>query len=93
MSPVTKKQLSKALEAFKRRKKNRTLEEVIELLRSWGFVHRATTKEGGGLWRRGSCTVTLPKPHGRDKVLAPRYVTIVINEIERAELEEPLEIN
>jgi len=37
--------------------------------------------------------VTLPKPHGGDKVLPPRYVGYVIEEIEQAELIEPLEIN
>ncbi len=92
MTRPSKSDLRRALEGFKRRKKNRTLEEVSDLLRSWGFTFRAATKEGGGVWTRAGRTVTLPKPHGRDKVLAPRFVTIVVHEIEQAELAEPLEI-
>ena len=66
---------------------------MTELLENWGFIRRAATKEGGGVWQRAGRTVTLPKPHGGDKVLPPRYVGIVISEIDQAELIEPLEIN
>jgi hypothetical protein len=91
---LTKKEaLERELDGFRRRKKNRTLEEVATLLRNWGFVERPGTKERGGVWTRAGRRVVLPKPHGGDKVLAPRYVSIVVEEIEQAELIEPLEIN
>jgi hypothetical protein len=91
---LTRRQiLERQLEGFRRRRKNRTLEEVTALLENWGFVRRAATKEGGGVWTRAGRRVTLPKPHGRDKVLAPRYIGYVIHEIEQAELIEPLEID
>jgi hypothetical protein len=91
---LTKKQeLERALEGFRRRRKNRTLEELTTLLRNWGFEHRQATKEGGGVWTRAGRRVVLPKPHGRDRVLAPRYVGYVVAEIDAAELIEPLEIN
>jgi hypothetical protein len=91
--PTKKELLLRELETFKRKKSNRTLKEVTGLLEDWGFTYRAATKEGGGVWERAGRTVTLPKPHGGDKVLGPRYVSIVINEIEQAELIAPLEIN
>ncbi len=57
-----------------------------------GFTCRKATKEQGGVWQRGTRTLTLPKPHGnRDRVLAARLIRYVIAEIEAAELEDPLE--
>jgi hypothetical protein len=94
LAKLTKKQiLKKELADFKRRKKNRTLDEVTTLLENWGFVGRKASKEQGGVWTRAGRRVTLPKPHNGDKVLAPRYIGYVIEEIEQAELVEPLEIN
>ena len=90
---LKKRELKKRLESFKRRKKNRTLKEVTDLLQDWGFEYVPATKERGGVWKRAGRRVTLPKPHGGDNVLPPRYLGYVVAEIEEAERIEPLEIN
>jgi hypothetical protein len=76
------------LEDLRRRRRNRTLPEVQALLVAWGFVKRAATKEGGGVWRRGKRVVTLPRPHGRDRVLHPRSVAMAIRQIEEAKRDD-----
>lgn len=70
---------------FEARKKNRTLEESQDLLRSFDFKPRAATKEGGGVWQRGGYTLTLPKPHGGDKILRPEYISRIVRIIRLAE--------
>jgi hypothetical protein len=76
----------KLLAEFRKNKKNRSVDEVQELLAAFGFQYRPARKEQGGLWRRGMFTVTLPQPHGsRDRSLKPAYISIVIRIIEAAE--------
>jgi hypothetical protein len=76
----------KLLAALKRNKRNRRVEDAQKLLSAFGFHYRAATKEQGGVWQRGSYTLTLPFPHGSgDKSLAPRYLSMVIRVIESAE--------
>jgi len=72
------------LSSLKRRKKNRRLSEVCDVLLAFGFSERKATKENS-VWRRGSVTLTLPNPHGGDRVLKVPYVSMVVREIERAE--------
>lgn len=80
------KDRNKILAAFKRNKKNRRIQDAQELLAAFGFQYRPATKELGGVWKRGSLTITLPLPHGSgDKSLAPRYISLIIRIIELAE--------
>ena len=72
------------LESLKRNKKNRRLREVCDVLTAFGFAMRKVKKESS-FWQRGSVTLTLPNPHGGDRVLKIPYVTTVVREIERAE--------
>ncbi|HKI03228.1 MAG TPA: hypothetical protein VKK31_14720 [Thermoanaerobaculia bacterium] len=81
----TKEQL---LNELRRKKTNRTLPEVEELLEAYGFTYRPGSKERGGIWQRGRWTLTLPKPHGGDRALAPKYIGKLIDLIELAEAEE-----
>ncbi len=75
---------SSLLSSRKRRKKNRRLNEVCDVLRAFGFSERKASKENS-VWHRGSVTLTLPNPHGGDRVLKTPYVNMVVREIERAE--------
>jgi hypothetical protein len=65
------------------RKRNRSLGEACRALEAFGFQKRKASKENS-IWKKGSVTVTLPLPHGGDPVLLPRYVSMVVREIERA---------
>lgn len=83
MAPKDKRRL---LAEFKKNKRNRTVEEAQDLLTLFGFEYRAASKEQGGVWKRGTYTLTLPMPHGRgDKSLAPAYISMIIRVIELAE--------
>ncbi len=83
MAPEDKHEL---LAALKRNKRNRRVEDALRILTAFGFSYRPATKEKGGVWRRGSFTVTLPFPHGRgDRSLAPTYLSLIIRVIELAE--------
>lgn len=73
------------LAEFRRRKTNRSLEEAAELLIAFGFSYRQGSKERGGVWQRGMWTLTLPKPHGGDKTLSPKYISKIIELIDLAE--------
>ena len=53
------------------------------MLEACGFERRLAAKEGS-VWRRGRHTLTLPRPHGGDRALHPRYVSLVIRVIEAA---------
>jgi len=84
----------KLLSGLKRNKKNRSVGEAQELLEAFGFEYRAASKEQGGVWKRGVFTITLPMPHGgRDKVLSPRYIALVVRVIEVSEANEKDEIS
>jgi len=72
------------LRSLKRNKTNRRLKEICDVLTAFGFAMRKAKKESS-FWQRGSVTLTLPNPHGGDRVLKIPYVTMVIREIERAE--------
>ena len=81
----TKEQI---LEDLKRNKRNRSREEAQDLLERWGFSYRPA-KEQGGVWMRGSQTLTLPRPH-KGRPLGVTYIKWVIEIIEAAEAEEEL---
>ena len=85
MARQTKEQL---LEDLRRNKRNRSLEEAQDLLHAWGFSPRPA-KEQGGVWVRGSQTLTLPRPH-KGKPLGVTYLKLVIQVIEAAEAEDEL---
>ncbi len=53
------------------------------MIEACGFERRLAAKEGG-VWRQGRHTLTLPRPHGGDAALHPRYVSLVIRVIEAA---------
>jgi hypothetical protein len=83
LAPKDKRKL---LSDLKKNKRNRTVGEAQDLLALFGFEYRAASKEQGGVWKRGSYTLTLPMPHGRgDKSLPPAYVSMIIRVIELAE--------
>ena len=73
---------------LRRAKRNRRIEEVERVLEACGFERRLATKEGA-VWRRGRHTLTLPRPHGGDPALHPRYVSLVVRVIEAAESDAP----
>jgi hypothetical protein len=68
------------LEDLRRRKNNRTLAEAEEALSAWGFTRREASKESA-VWQREGVTLTLPTPHGGDKVLLTPYVSLVVRKI------------
>ena len=79
------------LKSFKKKRRNRKLEEAQELLKMYGFTLRSATKEQGGVWSKGRQLVTLPKPHGAVGLpLPPVYIKFVIEAIENSKLEEAL---
>jgi hypothetical protein len=82
---LVRKSREQLLEEFRRRKTNRTLEEAEGLLRAFGFSYRPGSKERGGVWQRGVFTLTLPRPHGGDKTLPPKYIGRIIQWIDMAE--------
>lgn len=86
---MVRKSKEQWLKEFRRDKRNRNLEEVQDLLSLFGFTYRPGSKERGGVWQRGTFTLTLPKPHGGDNSLAPRYISLVLSVIDLAEAQEP----
>jgi hypothetical protein len=85
---VVRKTKEQLLDELRRKKTNRTLPEAEELLEAYGFTYRPGSKERGGIWNRGRWTLTLPKPHGGDRALAPRYIAKLIELIDLAEAEK-----
>ena len=69
---------------LRRAKRNRRVAEVERVLEACGFKRRLATKEGT-VWQRGRHTLTLPRPHGGDPALHPRYVSLVVRVIDAAE--------
>lgn len=78
---------NESLRSLKLNKRNRRLKEICDLLTAFGFTMRKAKREGS-LWQKGSVTITLPSPHGGDPVLKMPYISLVIREIERAEILE-----
>jgi hypothetical protein len=70
------------LQDFQKNKYNRTLEEVEELLHSYGFIERAAAKEAS-VWKRGPIGLTLPRP--KTGTLLVSYVSLVLRKIREAE--------
>jgi len=68
---------------FQRKRGDCTLEEAERLLRAYGFLRRAASKEAS-VWKRGNITLTLPRPKGR--VLLVAYVALVLRKIREAEM-------
>ncbi len=77
------KDKDRLLAGLKLRKSNRTPAEISELLSCFGFAGRKT-KRGHTVWTKGNITLTLPDPHGREKVMLIPYVVAVIRKIEEA---------
>jgi hypothetical protein len=88
---LVRKSKEQWLAEFRRRKTNRTLKEAEALLVAFGFSYRPASKEQGGVWQRGMFTLTLPKPHGGDKTLSPKYIGRIIQLIDFAEAAEVAE--
>jgi hypothetical protein len=72
------------LEELRRNKANWTPSDAVELLRLFGFQERRTGR-GHTLWKRGRVTLTVPEPHGREKVLLRRYASEIVRKIDEAE--------
>jgi hypothetical protein len=79
--PKSREQL---LAELKRNKANRSVADVEAVLAAYGWSCRPSSKEGN-VWSKGSRTLTLPKPHGGDKVMKIPYVVMVIRHIEEQE--------
>lgn len=88
---VVRKTKEQLLAEFRRRRTNRSLEDAAALLVAFGFSYRQGSKERGGVWQRGIWTLTLPKPHGGDKALSPKYIGKIIELIDLAEALEKKE--
>lgn len=74
---------------LQQRKTGRTLKEVEDILRLYGFTERLATKEAS-VWKRGSVTLTLPNPKSGGLLID--YVVLVLRKIREAEeLEIPEE--
>jgi len=71
---------------LKKKKHGRRLEDLTSLLRRFGWAERKASRENS-LWKKGTQSLTLPNPHGGDKVMKVCYVVEVIRKIE-AMLEE-----
>jgi len=82
---LVRKGKEQVLAEFRRRKTNRTLEDAEGLLMAFEFSYRPGSKERGGVWQRGMFTLTLPKPHGGDRALSPKYISKIIELIDLAE--------
>ena len=70
------------LAEIKKAKYGRSVDEIEELLRLFGFTERAATKESS-VWNRGSVGLTLPNPKTGSLLVC--YVTLAIRKIEEAE--------
>jgi hypothetical protein len=84
---LSRRSKEERLADLKRNRRNRKIEEVQDLLAAYGFIKRSSKNEQGGVWSRGSRTVTLPRPHGGTRTLLPIYIAKVLVEIELAEQE------
>jgi len=84
---LAKRSRQQLLEDLRRHKRNRTVADVAAVLDAYGFENRKATKEGS-VWARGAHTLTLPSPHGGDKVLHPGWVGLAIRIIEAADVAE-----
>lgn len=86
---VSKRDREHRFKDLQQRKTGRTLQEVEEVLRLYGFTERLATKEAS-VWKRGSVTLTLPNP--KKGGLLIDYVVLVLRKIREAEeLEIPEE--
>lgn len=82
------KQLEDLLESLKTN--HTSLKDVEKVLSLLGWIRRAAGKEAS-VWRKGSRTLTLPRPKG-GRFLKPKYVSLVRREIRAAE-EEARDLN
>lgn len=78
---MARKDCEALLRELRQNKRNRTVDDVEKVLEACGFRYRPTTKEGN-LWSSHGVTLTLPNPHGGDKVLKLPYVVNVIRKID-----------
>jgi hypothetical protein len=76
------------LQLLRQRKRGCTARDAENALRAWGFEPRMVRKEDS-LWRRGSLTLTLPRP--KAKHLKLTYVQRIIRFIERVKAQETTE--
>ena len=80
---MSKRDRDQLLSDFQRQRADRSLADAERLLKAYGFVRRAATKEAS-VWKRGSITLTLPRPKG--KALLVAYVALVLRKIREAEM-------
>ena len=88
---MTRETPDERLAWFKQNKSNRSYEECKSLLEMHGFVARDETKNHV-LYKCGTQTVTVSKPHGRDKTVLMDQVRQILRAIDAAvdELKEDL---
>ena len=72
------------LDELKRRKSSWQPSDAQELLESFGFRARKG-KRGHVVWTKGRTTLTVPEPHGRERLLLPCYASQIVRKIEEAE--------
>jgi hypothetical protein len=84
---LAKRTRQQLLADLRRIKRNRTVADVAAVLKAYGFEMRKPTKEGS-VWSKGAYTLTLPSPHGGDKVLHPGWVGLTIRMVEAADIAE-----
>lgn len=80
---MSKRHRDQLLSDFQRYKTDRTLADAERLLSAYGIVQRAAAKEAS-VWKRGSITLTLPRPKGKALLIA--YVALVLRKIREAEM-------
>lgn len=74
----------KLLEELRRNKANWTPSDAVELLRLFNFEERPGSRGGHTLWKNGRITLTVPEPHGREKVLLRCYAAEIVRKIDQA---------
>ena len=83
------KERAQLLAEFKRNKANRRPSEIERLLRLYGFTCPRRRK-GHAAWKKGKVTLTVPDPHGGERVVKVAMVVEVIRKIEEARALEEL---
>ena len=87
---TAKESPEESLKQFKRNKRNRSVKDWLGLLLSLGWKVRIASKEGYVL-KCGSVSLTLPDPHGSDKVIKVGMAGTILRQIDAANLEQEIE--
>jgi len=89
---MAKETADEALARLKKNRRNHSVEEWLHLLDLQGWTRRAESKTHYAL-KRGTHTLTVQKPHGKnkDKGIPIKAAATIIREIEAANLEAKTE--